>query len=411
MEISPIRNKHLSQRLPQFLLFIGHNFRRCNLFLIANNLTFTTLLALVPFFTITIIIVNAFPIFTDMAARFNQFLTHIIIPTAGADSVSDYLNTFQTKASSLTALGISSMFITSLMLIQTIERAFNQIWRARDKRPLWIRILIYLALLTLGPVIVGISLSLLGTVSHISTQATHIPFASSILSYITNLFFITFLLFLLYKFVPFCFVSWRHALLSAVIIAIALDVLRRGFAVFIIYFANYQLVYGAFAALPIFLIWLNLLWLLLLAGAVLTSSLPYWHQDAFYQSYQHHLFEDALNLLLLLLQAQQCGRTITAYQLQQKLLTSDKNLTQLLTGLEKHNYITHNSHGWVLQLSPDKIILSDLFRLYVYSDNHSSVVTRSIHAILTPCLHTLNINLCDWAKNLAEYDDDKALKH
>lgn len=288
MNKSLIINRYLEHRLPQFLLFIGRNFRHCHLSLIATKLTFTTLLALVPFFTVTVIIVNAFPIFADMAAHFNQFLSNIIIPAAGADSVGAYLNDFRAKASSLTTVSISFMFMTSLMLIQTIEQAFNQIWQTRDKRPLWIRMLIYWALLTLGPVIMGISLSFLGVLAHLGTQATHIPFASTIASNLTNLFLIITLLFLLYKLVPSCFVPWRYALLSAIIVAVALDLMRRGFAIFIIYFSNYQLVYGAFAAIPVFLIWLNLLWLLLLTGAVLTFSLPYWRRETFQQFHRHY---------------------------------------------------------------------------------------------------------------------------
>lgn len=394
-------NRYIQKRVPQFLLFVSKNFRRCHLSLIATSLTFTTLLALVPFFTVTVIMVNAFPMFAGMATQFNQFLTNIILPAAGADSVGNYLDAFRAKASGLTAVGIVSMFITSLMLIQTIEQAFNQIWKARDKRPLWIRMLIYWAFLTLGPVVMGMSLSFLSILTHLGTAATHIPFTSNLFSYFINLALITTLLFLLYKLVPFCFVPWRHALLSAILVAVALDLLRRGFALFIIYFGNYQLVYGAFAAIPVFLIWLNLLWLLLLTGAVLTSSLPYWHRQTFRQLDQHQLFEDALNLLLKLLQAQQVGKAISAYTLQQQLQISDKHLSRLLNDLEDHRYITHNSYGWVLQLSAEKIMLNDLFRLYVYNDVGTSEVAKSIHSMLSPCLPALNINLSAWAKKIA----------
>ena len=167
MNIQLFKSKYLQQRLPQFLLFVAQNYQRCKLPLIAASLTCTTLLALVPFLTSTVIVINAFPMFADMATRFNQFLTHIIVPAAGADSVSDYLYDFRDKASGLTAVGISFMIITSLMLIQTIEHAFNQIWQARDQRPLWIRILIYWALLTLGPVVLGMSLSFINLLSKI----------------------------------------------------------------------------------------------------------------------------------------------------------------------------------------------------------------------------------------------------
>ncbi|WP_239323512.1 YihY family inner membrane protein [Snodgrassella gandavensis] len=402
MDIHSFKSKYLQQRLPQFLLFVGQNYQRCNLPLIAASLTFTTLLALVPFFTITVIVVNAFPMFADMATRFNQFLTHIIVPAAGADSVSDYLYAFRDKASGLTAVGISFMIITSLMLIQTIEHAFNQIWQARDQRPLWIRILIYWALLTLGPVVLGMSLSAIGLLSNPANMASQIPFYSTLFGIVTNLALITLLLFLIYKLVPFCFVRWHHALLGAIITAVGLDLLRRGFAIFVTDFGNYQKVYGAFAAIPVFLIWLNLLWLLLLAGAVLTSSLPYWHQERFRYLHQCQPFENALDMLYQLLQAQQQGQAVKSGQLQQQLSINDKHLDQILTQLEQQHYIAHSSNGWLLQTDPDKIMLADLYKLFIYQPNHNSAVGSSIQSLLQPCLQQLDISLCEWAKQLPQ---------
>lgn len=400
MDTHANKSKYLMQRLPQFLLFVGHNYQRCNLPLIAASLTFTTLLALVPFFTITVIVVNAFPMFADMATRFNQFLTHIIVPAAGADSVSDYLYAFRDKASGLTAVGISFMIITSLMLIQTIEQAFNQIWQARDQRPLWIRILIYWALLTLGPVALGMSLSVIGLLSNPANMASQIPFYSTLFGIITNLALLTLLLFLLYKLVPFCFVQWQHALLGAVVTAVALDLLRRGFAIFVIYFGNYQKVYGAFAAIPIFLIWLNLLWLLLLTGAVFTSSLRYWRQERFRYLHQYQPFENVLNLLYQLVQAQQYGEAVKSDQLQQQLSISDKHLDQILTLLQQQHYIAYSSNGWLLQTDPNKIILADLYKLFIYQPNSNSAVSSSIHSLLQPCLQQLDISLYQWVKQL-----------
>lgn len=408
MNIQLFKSKYLQQRLPQFLLFVAHNYQRCKLPLIAASLTFTTLLALVPFFTITVIVINAFPMFADMATRFNQFLTHIIVPAAGADSVSDYLYDFRDKASGLTAVGISFMIITSLMLIQTIEHAFNQIWQARDQRPLWIRILIYWALLTLGPVVLGMSLSFINLLSNPANMANQIPFYSTLFKIITNLALFTILLFLLYKLVPFCFVRWQHALLGAFITAVGLDLLRRGFAIFVTYFGNYQKVYGAFAAIPVFLIWLNLLWLLLLAGAVLTSSLPYWHQDRFRHLRQYQPFENALDLLYQLVTAQQQGQAVKSCLLQQKLGISDKHLDQILSKLEKQHYIAYCIDGWILQKDADKIMLSDLYQLFIYQPNHNSAVATSVNTLLQPCLQQLNISLSRWARQLQQQTQNQS---
>lgn len=380
----------------QFILFMWQRFQCFNIPLVSASLTFTTLLALVPLFTITVIVITAFPMFADTASRFNDFITTVVVPAAGADSVSQYLMEFRNKASGLTAIGIIFMIITSLMLIQTIERSFNQIWQVHQKRALWIRILIYWALLTLGPLVLGVGLSTFNQVSDQSENVLHYAVLIQIFHILTNLALTTLLLFLLFKLVPFRSISWQHAFLGALVTAIALEIVRRGFAFYINHFNSYQLVYGAFAAIPVFLLWLNLLWILLLTGAVFTSSLPYWHNCTFAKLQSHNDFVDALTVLCQLSLAQKQGHILTLLSLQTDLNTGESELEQLLLRLAKADYITETEQGWILQTSPDQIILKDLFEIMIYHIENNNKIGQLIDKQLSPALNSLNMNLAEW---------------
>lgn len=398
MKFSAVKNLYHHSKHIQFLLFMWQRFACFNIPLVAASLTFTTLLALVPLFTITVIVINAFPMYADTAARFNDFITTVLVPAAGADSISQYLLEFRQKASGLTALGITFMIITSLMLIQTIEQSFNQIWQVHQSRPLWIRVLIYWTLLTLGPVVLGVGLSTFNQVSGKSEWVLHYAVLIAVFHIVTNLALTTLLIFLLFKLVPFRSIHWQHALLGAVLTAIVLEIARRGFAFYIKYFNSYQLIYGAFAAIPVFLLWLNLLWIILLTGAVFTSSLPYWRHATFSKLHCQDHFIDALTLLLQLSQAQQQGEIMTLEALQNHMQNSESQLEQLLLQLATQNYVAETDQGWVLQTAPDHIMLDDLFYLLIYRPSNYNSIAHSVNQLLQPVAHSLHISLAEWIK-------------
>ena len=149
----------LQHRIPAFARFLWQRFDEVNVPQVSASLTFTTLLALVPLFTVTLVVITAFPMFGDISEQFNRFITGVLIPAAGADAVGEYLLEFRRQASNLTAIGIIIMMVTSLMLIQTIERTFNHIWRVQRQRPVLMRVLVYWTLLTLGPLVIGFGMS------------------------------------------------------------------------------------------------------------------------------------------------------------------------------------------------------------------------------------------------------------
>ena len=137
-----------------FAWFVVRRFDEERVPQVAASMTFTTLLALVPVLTVMVVIASAFPVFDQWSGEFVSFINRTIVPQ-GADMVFDYINAFRDKATKLTAIGSVMLVVTSLMLIRTIDNAFNRIWRVNSQRPWMMQFLVYWALLTFGPFVFG----------------------------------------------------------------------------------------------------------------------------------------------------------------------------------------------------------------------------------------------------------------
>ncbi|EGY53262.1 YihY family protein [Neisseria shayeganii 871] len=382
-----------------FARFLYDRFNEVNVPQVSSSLTFTTLLALVPLITVMLVVVSAFPMFADVSAQFNQLITQTLMP-AGADAVSEYLFQFRDQASKLTAIGIIMMMVTSLMLIQTIERTFNQIWRVNSTRNVLTRFLVYWALLSLGPLVLGIGMSAWGVVWARTSFYLNYPLLANTVQLLVSLVGSAAALWLLYKLVPARFVPARHALIGAVFAAVGLELLRSGFAFYVGNFNSYQLVYGTFAAIPIFLLWLNLMWMVILTGAVLTASLSYWEGDAFRREFGNGgRFDDVLKVLLLLSQAQDKGQSIKIQEFRSHINMGYDELGDLLEKLALKGYITQSRHGnWLLKTAPEHIRVGELFSLFVYrsSDNEKDDVGRAVQQVMEPALAATDMTLAEF---------------
>ena len=199
--------------------------------------------------------------------------------------------------------------------------------------------------------------------------------------------------------VPNRFVPARHALIGAAVTAVLLEAARYGFAWYISTFNGYTLIYGAFAAIPFFLLWLNLLWVLVLSGAVLTASLSYWHGEAFRRGVDARgRFDDVLKILLLLNDAQKEGKALKVQDIRPAINMGYDELGELLEKLARHGYVYQGKQGWVLKLKAEAIELNDLFKLFVYrpSPLHHDHVNTAVANIMQPCLETLDITLAEF---------------
>ena len=242
---------------------------------VAASLTFTTVLSIVPLLAVALSLFTAFPLFKDYRDALQDFLATNLMPSAVSDTVMQYLNDFAHQASRLTAIGSGFLVVTALLLIMSIDSALNDIWHLKRQRPMSQRILVYWAVVSLGPVMLGASLwastylarESLGMVSQIAILdelgISAVPFALTILGF-TAIFVV----------VPNCKVLWRDAFAGGLLAAVILEAMKIGFAFYISQFPTYTIIYGTFAAVPVFLAWIYISWIGVLLGATLAANLP-----------------------------------------------------------------------------------------------------------------------------------------
>jgi membrane protein len=250
-------------------------FREDRLGVQASSLTFTTTMALVPFFTVALAVFTAFPMFSKLQAALQAWLVQSVIPDAIARQVLGYLTQFASKASRLGTVGVAALFFIAISLVLTIDRTLNGIWRVRRQRPLGQRVLIYWAVMTLAPLLLGASLSLTSYVISASRGLVGgVPGAVQVLFDLIEFALLAAGLTALYRYVPNTHVQRAHAMAGGIFAAVAIEVARRILALYLGNVPTYSLVYGAFATLPILLLWIYIAWLVVLWGAVIAAYMP-----------------------------------------------------------------------------------------------------------------------------------------
>ena len=322
----------------------------------AAALTYTTLFALVPVITVTYAILSAIPSLQSWGEQAHSELLAYLMPE-GSDTVSAYLVQFSQQARKLTWVGVVFLFITALLLLRTVEMQFNRIWNVEKPRSGLQTFFRYWAVLSLGPLLFGAALAASSVIASLPLWSgfavnglSGVPALMRLLPWLLSTGAIT----ALYMLVPNCKVPWRHALLSAVLVASVFEAGKFLFARVVGLFPSYQLIYGAFAAVPLFLTWMYMAWLLLLLGAELSFSLSHYspHQ-------QRHL--PPLWLRLRLIQ-------VLWQRQQQQLENDEESLCAALPDLlpeEVNEQLAHcQQQGWVT-LSQDQqwIWLRDMQQL------------------------------------------------
>ena len=241
---------------------------------VAAALAFTTLLSLVPLMTVGFAILAVFPAFDAWRDQVESLLYTNLIP-ATSDVVSSYLQEFSGQAGTLTGLGLSVLVITALLLFSTIEDAFNDIWGVQKGRKFIQRLLLYWAMLTLGPILLVISLALTSYVgTWIIDDLIEKPGYASLWVLRALPVFLEGLGFLMmYLIIPSREVRFRFALVGALIAVVLFELAKYGFVFFIGNFDTYQVIYGALWTIPVFLVWIYLSWLVTLLGACVSAEL------------------------------------------------------------------------------------------------------------------------------------------
>ncbi|KRB97831.1 hypothetical protein ASE11_13440 [Hydrogenophaga sp. Root209] len=254
---------------------LRERFREDRLGITASSLTFTTTISLVPLFTVALAIFSAFPMFDRLQVTLQRWLVQSLVPPDIAKQVFSYLNQFAGKAGQIGWAGALVLLITALALILTIDRKLNDIWRVRQPRSFTQRVLVYWAVLTLGPLLLAVSL----TVTTYAVTASRgvvsgLPGGVRFLLDAVQFALLTGGIAALYRYVPNTRVRWSHALIGGVFVATGLELAKKLLAWYLAQVPTYSVVYGTFATVPILLVWFYVAWVIVLLGAVVTAYLP-----------------------------------------------------------------------------------------------------------------------------------------
>ncbi len=256
-------------------LTLRERFREDRLGLSASSLTFTTTIALVPLFTVALALFTAFPMFAKFQDVLQKWLVESLIPDNIARQVLGYLTQFAGRAGRLGWAGLTVLFFTALSLVFTIDRTLNAIWRVRRPRPLGQRMLVYWTAITLGPLLLAGSLTI---TSYIITTSRGMvggmPGGLRLLLDSVEFLMIAGGLAATYHYVPHTAVKWGHAWTGGIFAAAGIELAKNLLALYLKMVPTYSVVYGAFATLPILLVWIYVAWAIVLLGAVTAAYLP-----------------------------------------------------------------------------------------------------------------------------------------
>lgn len=276
-ESSPVHV--FAQRLGTLLLRIVRQAGELHLQITAASLAFLSLLAIVPIFSIVVSVLAALPVFDSLRDALQGFLARHLFPPAISDTLLEHVNGFAAQASRLSMAGAAVFFATAIGCMLTVDRTLNRIWGAARPRPLAQRLVLYWALLTIAPLVLGASITVNGIFVGQWLRGGDFEAARRFwFAALTWLATGTGLL-LLYRLVPNTTVRWREAAIAAIVATLLVEALRNALGNYLGNFSTYTVIYGAFSVMPVLLLWLFMAWLIVLLGALVASNLRYWSHD------------------------------------------------------------------------------------------------------------------------------------
>lgn len=294
----------------QFILFVFDRFEADKCRQNAGSLTYTTLFAVIPMLTVFLVIVSSIKALAPARQQMQQYIYANLLPRSGV-AVEQYLNNFAEKSSNLTVIGILILFITAVLMLSTIEDAFNQIWRVKKSRGGIIGFMRYWTILSLGPILLGSAFALSSTVSSMNFLNNNLAgyeLNGAFWLWLTS-FILTGLGFsVLYWTVPNQSVPMRSAFIAGAFSGTTFEVLKQIFGIIMSNFTSYELIYGAFAAFPIFLLWVFLSWNIILLGVEVSYALTAFHAT---NNISRHPVLALLDILELFYNKQKLGQEVS----------------------------------------------------------------------------------------------------
>ena len=354
--------QHLLKRGKRLLRHVWTHFQEDRCLAEAASLGYTSLLSLVPLLAVVFGIVAAFPVFNEWSEKLQSVIFDNFMPSTG-EQIVPYLDAFLESVGNLTLPGMISLIVTALLLLIRIEAAFNRIWRVEKNRTLLNRVVMYWAVLTLVPIMIAAAaaFSAQKIIGMMGGDGVMSPG-----SYRLVMFVVTWLLFTsVFILVPNRRVQIKHALSGAFLSAMLFEVAKAGFVGYVSN-ANYTVIYGALATIPIFLLWIYLVWIVVLFGASLAASLTTFSDYSRYETAwpERWEFQMAFRLMGHFREAQKRGEALSRQQvLELETQASELQLLKLITRLREEHIITTDDDGhWLLARDLEDLTLADLYR-------------------------------------------------
>ena len=338
--------------LGDFALHLWQQLKTHNAFQAAGSLCFTSLLALVPLLAVVLGVLSWLPIANNLVDELQNFLFKNFVPAAG-ETVQNYVLQFVGNTKKLTGAGAFFLIITSLMLMNTIEHSLNQIWQVHASRSFSSRLMMYWAVLTMGPMLIGGSVVLTSYITALTFDNTanlhlrFLPFLVAVLGFT-----------LLYMVAPNRRVHARDALFGGLLTAMLFELAKFGFVWYVTNFPTYTKLYGALATFPIFLLWIYVTWIITLLGAIFTAAITTFHfRKADWHWSRRMEFVLLMRLLGHLWEAQKHGHGLGSNQLLElEPAMSDVQLQTLLQHLDDAHLINRDTDG-------NRVLVADLGEL------------------------------------------------
>lgn len=344
----------------------------------ASALTFTTLLAVVPLMSVGFSILSTFPVFEELRAPLQDFIFENFVPSTGK-VIQEYLQLFTQQVSKLSMFGVVFLFITALLVMRTIEGSMNHIFRVTMTRKGVSAFLLYWAILSLAPILLGLSLAASSYFfSFPFIQGYHAPAILRIISpAMLSLIGFTFL----YMVVPNTKVSFKHGLIGAIVATFLFETAKKGFAYYLSQFNTYELLYGAFATIPIFFVWVYWTWLITLFGAEIAFAL-----SVHYERRKGHTldgFSHSLLWLNKLWDGQKTGQPVSIDELINSTQTAYAvDIDHVLSTLLEADLIQRTEDGrYSLSRALNQISLYELKTILPYSLPHPTELTQIEHPL------------------------------
>ena len=346
-----------------FLVFVLRRWSEDRCPQVAGSLTYTTLLALVPLFTIVVALLSSLPFFEDVMVEVKVFLLLNLVPEMAGRIITVYMEQFASNAGRLTSLGLAALFVMTIAMLLTVDHSLNAIWRVHRRRNFWFSIAGYSALLVIGPILIGTSVWV--TTYLVTLSLGYVPLAASAESFVLKLVPVTvsaIAFFLVYRILPNRHVPAVHALVGGILAAVLFEAMKWLFAQYIRAVPTYNVVYGAFAAIPIFLIWLYLSWLVVLFGAEFTAALAYWRGGLWRRALSpSERLRAALEVGRRLVEAR--GVALTLAQLSREAEIAHDQLEDMLGRMVQQGIARRERRrGWSLAKDAGEITLGELYR-------------------------------------------------